>query len=394
MLAIGLAIIGSIFVFLILDGENWDIVSVLEILLLGLYFVPNLISSINHYDEAQTKFAKNFAKYVLGTLLILAFAIIYLYILKIFIYRIIPNNQIFRILASLFIVGCPIWSMINSFGEDNIIDKISKILPLLFIPFIFLQIYSIGLRIANNGLTEARYLGVVLILCEIIYTIMYIVAKKHIGKILLVLSAFATISIIVPYINMFTMSEFSQINNLKIFTQKAEYTEEEKDKILGAYNYLSYRKHGQTYVIDEILNKEQKEKIDELEYDKNDNTYENNADEYISLDDDITSLNIEGYNKLYKISAVKYRQSDNESLENIFSNFELTLDQNDSKITINILPEITKFINMKAQKQFEENNEIIIDENRKIIFTQIYINYNKETNEVFNYNISGYLLEK
>ena len=49
---------------------------------------------------------------------------------------------------------------------------------------------------------------------------------------------------------------------------------------------------------------------------------------------------------------------------------------------------------MKAQKQFEENNEIIIDENRKIIFTQIHINYNKETNEVFNYNISGYLLEK
>ena len=39
-------------------------------------------------------------------------------------------------------------------------------------------------------------------------------------------------------------------------------------------------------------------------------------------------------------------------------------------------------------------NEIIVDENRKIILESIYISYNEITKEVSNYNFIGYLLEK
>ena len=39
-------------------------------------------------------------------------------------------------------------------------------------------------------------------------------------------------------------------------------------------------------------------------------------------------------------------------------------------------------------------NEIIVDENRKIILESIYINYNEITKEVSSYNFIGYLLEK
>ena len=81
-----------------------------------------------------------------------------MYIIKIIVFKDMPSNQIFRILAALFILGCPIWTMVCNFKEDTIIDKINKLLPKLFIPFIILQIYSIGVRILENGITENRYL--------------------------------------------------------------------------------------------------------------------------------------------------------------------------------------------------------------------------------------------
>ena len=91
--------------------------------------------------------------------------------IKIIVLRKIPANQIFRILAALFACGLPIWTM-NSLWEkeENTWQKIINKLPLAFIPFILLQIYSIWSRISANGLTEARYLCVMLVIFEIIYS--------------------------------------------------------------------------------------------------------------------------------------------------------------------------------------------------------------------------------
>ena len=67
-----------------------------------------------------------------------------------------------------------------------------------------------------------------LILFEIIYIGIYIKNKEKIANSLIVFIALAIISGIVPYINMFNISNISQYNNLKIYNQKSTYSEEEK----------------------------------------------------------------------------------------------------------------------------------------------------------------------
>ena len=70
-----------------------------------------------------------------------------------------------------------------------------------------------------------------LLVFEIIYTIIYLIKKEKVSKILLVFVLFTVVSTIIPYINMFTISNLSQYNNLKIYKQKNEYSQEEKSKI-------------------------------------------------------------------------------------------------------------------------------------------------------------------
>ena len=107
VLAIGAIIIYEIFNMLILDYKGdfgWRI----EILILGLYYVPKMIYSLIDMEEEVIPIYKSLVKYVLMTLVSIAFLIIYMYIIKILILRDMPKNQIFRILTALFVIGAPI----------------------------------------------------------------------------------------------------------------------------------------------------------------------------------------------------------------------------------------------------------------------------------------------
>ncbi len=389
ILAIGIAIVASIFIYLILNGHHYTLIARMEILLLGIYYVPTCIYAFYNQEEEIGKFAKIVIRYVLGTLVITAFAIIYMYIIKILILRNMPSNQIFRILSALFIIGLPIWTMASNWSEDGLFDKINSKLPLLFIPFIFLQMYSIGIRIYDNGITEARYLCLMLILFEIIYIGIYIKNKEKIANSLIVFIALAIISGIVPYINMFNISNISQYNNLKIYNQKSTYSEEEKSKIYGAYVYLKNSYEGEKYI--KNLKEEDIEKIQDFSSGNKD-IYDNEENIYVVSD--IEYVNIEGYKKLYNITTYNY-YTDNKTIDETFSNTEFTFQTTKKTLNVNILPIIHEYIN--ESNKYEANQspkEIIVDDNNKIIFKVVSIDYDKVTQKVSYYHIDGYLLEK
>ena len=393
ILAIGVAIITAIFVYLILSGGSYVLVARLEILLLGFYYIPTVIYGFYNQEEDVGKFAKIVIKYVLGTLVISAFVIIYLYILKILILRSMPSNQIFRILSALFICSLPIWTMIIGFKENETYYKINSKLPFLFIPFIFLQIYSILVRINANGFTEARYLCLMHIVFEIIYIIMYWKNKGKIGNILIVFVAFTIISTIVPYVNMFKISITSQVNNLKIYTQKTNYTEEEENKISGAYYYLKNSIEGKKY-IEKYLNKED---IEEIKNSMN-NTYSDNKFESIYANKESKYIEIKGYSRLYKIYSDDSDKFSSEGEKiNKFKNikFDIQGEENDT-IKIDMENIINRWIEEgeDLEENFSELNELEIDRNRKIIFDFVSIEINKDTQNILYYNFSGYLLEK
>lgn len=394
ILAIGIAMITAVFVYLILDGESYILVARMEILLFGVYYIPTVLYSFYDQEEEIGKFAKIVIKYVLGTLVIVAFAIIYMYIIKIIFLRDIPSNLIFRILSALFIIGLPVWTMILSFKENTTLDKINRKLPLLFIPFIILQTYSIGTRILSNGITELRYLCLMLIIFEIVYIIIYLTKKEKVSRILLVFLALTVISTIAPYINMFTISNLSQYNNLKIYKQKTEYSEEEKTKIYGAYNYLRHSSiEGKKY-IENYLTKDDEELIKKL---KNSGTKKSDNGKNIYVDKDINYIEVEGYKKVYKIDSYSYNSSkENRTIDETFSNIEINTQESNYSIEANILPLINEYVNHENEMNnySEENNELKLDENKKIILERLILEYDDTTKNVSYYNMSGYLLEK
>jgi len=86
-----------------------------------------------------------------------------------------------------------------------------KFLPIAFIPALILQIISIALRIAQHGLTSARYIGVMVIIFEIVYLVFYILdeilhnKKVKLEKVLLIASLLIFIACFVPKINMYEL---------------------------------------------------------------------------------------------------------------------------------------------------------------------------------------------
>ena len=122
--------------------------------------------------------------------------------------------------------------------------------------FILLQIYTMGIRIVKNGVTPLRYDGMVFVLFEICYILCYILKKEKIKNLILVADVLLIITILVPGINAFDVSDFSQISNLKILNQKTDLNDQDKAKINGAYYYLKDTKKGKNYIKDN-LSKEQ-----------------------------------------------------------------------------------------------------------------------------------------
>lgn len=393
ILAIGSAIISSIFIYLILDGDDYSLILRLELILVGVYYFPKMLYSFVDMENEVNNFFKGLIKYVLNILVIIAFTIIYMYIVKILILRDMPKNQIFRILSALFVIGMPIWTMVSYFKDDSFLYKIGIKLPLAFIPFIFLQIYTIGLRISANGLTPSRYMCVALIVFEIIYTLVYIFKKQKINQLLIIFNGIIIISLLVPGINMFKMSDLSQSKILQMYNEKKEFTDQEKEKIYGAYEYLNDSESGKEY-IKEIVSEDEIKEIKKFHIiEKNNNSDWINITYYGNLND----IDIKGYSDLYFVNAYDYNV--NKSVENCFSDFNIGNTQSNYFITIDLEEKILDYIEQyiedsdEFRENFELNNELKF-KGTKLIIEDFNLEYNIKTKKVKYYSIRGCVLEK
>lgn len=395
ILAIGITIVSSIFVYLIWESMGYTLTLRLQIILLGFYYIPRLIYDLTDVQKEVNAFFKGLIKYVLTGLVMISFIIIYLYMIKILILRDMPKNQVFRILSVLFIVGMPIWTMTQYFKDESLWYKISLKLPVAFIPFILLQIYTIGIRIANNGFTPFRYVCVAFVVFEIIYSLIYIWRKEKIEILLLLLNAIVIVSFIIPGINMFKVSDVSQAQNLKIFKNKSDYTDEEKEKIYGAYRYLKYSPDGEKY-INEILDKEDIEEIKSFHPSKMIN---NSEFKYINASTDQEKIEVKEYSNLYFIDASN--RSNDKSLEETFKKMKLEYQGSTKTIEINALEDFKEYVNTymdlgkeELKEYFKQNHEIEIDSDKKLIIKSLNLHYNPNSKIVRDYSVKGYLLEK
>lgn len=399
ILNIGLTLILLIFMILILNNENnWDLMARLQIALLGFLVLPASLVAITEINNDISKFIKTIILYIMLPLTIIATAIIYIYMAKIFIIREIPSNAIYRILAGLFTVAFPIWVSIYTFKEQSkSIEKMCKILPIAFAPFILLQIYSIYTRIAENGLTPSRYIGVVFIIFEIIAIFLSLYKeRKYLIHTITTAVILIVISTILPVVNMQSASYISQSNRLKK-AWKANQTfnqlsDENKNISKSAYKYLIREnnsiKYIPSYIDDEAIKN----------YNKSDNySYTNYLHyEYIAYPktygySENEIIPIEEYKK---IQPVRVTEADKQL--NTITNISLT-----NSITVDLREYISKIVeedkisDKNVQEYIELNHKIKVDENTDFYITKFNLNYaNPRAVYVSYLVIEGYILYK
>ncbi len=387
ILNIGFVLIVEIFNLLILDGRaNMGIIRTLT-LLYGLFYVPSILYSVSSINKKEMNaFIKGLVNYVLLPLVIIAMAIIYLYIAKILILRDMPKNVIFRILAGIFVIGFPVWNMASCYGEEKRwIGKITKILPVLYVPFIFLEMYAIGIRIQEFGVTPLRYVSCIFIVFQMICLgLTFYKNKEKLSFVLVSMAVLVFVAILTPfgYENISNLSQKKIIEKwLPENTEFAVLNETEKAKVKSAYRYLEQEVNGDKY-IPEYLSEELIKEINSF-YKEGKNDYVRYR--YFSRRKDL-NLDISDYRKISKMET-------NKTLYGKTTVLEINEKNLDFSDFLNQVIQKHKESKLEAENYFDENNLINLNETEDFYMEYISLRYEDE-GEIETFSIEGYLLEK
>lgn len=384
ILNIGFVLIFEIFNVLLLNGRgNIGLLRIL-ILLYGLFYVPSILYTVSAINQKEINaFIKGLVNYVLLLLVGIAMAIVYLYIAKILVLRDVPKNVIFRILAGIFVVAFPVWNMASCYGEEKKwIGKIAKLLPVLYVPFIFLEMYAILVRIGEFGVTPMRYISCAFIVFQVICLgFTFYKNKEKLSFTLIGAAILVFIVVLTPvgYENVSNLSQKKMIEKLlPESTDFAHLNDSEKAKVKSAYHYLEQETNGYQY----IPNYLSEEVIAEIRsYRKNEqNDY--NITHYFSNSKEL-DLDISNYRKIQKIeeynrNAASVKQEEGE-LD--FSNF------------VKEVMKKNEVNQEEARKYFDENNLVNFSETIDVYIEDIRFEY-LEDGEIEYFRIQGYLLEK
>lgn len=388
ILNIGIVIITSIFVQLILDGQYGSVLERLLILLFGLFYVPSMVYTLSGISSKEVNsFIKGLVLYVLLPLTTIAIGIIYLYIAKILILRDMPQNMIYRILAGIFVVAFPVWNMASHYAQEKkLIGKVVKILPYLYAPFILLEIYSIGTRIGEFGVTPMRYVSCMLIVFQVICLVFTFYKKKEkICNLFLATSVLVLFVLLSPW-NYENVSNWSQKGIIeKIMPENVKFeqlSEEDKMRVKSAYRYLKSEVNGEKF-IPNYLTEEDKRKIDEY-YNQNREKYE--YPEYVSVECEL-DWNIEAYRKI-------------RSIEGRSTNTNEAAVKLEAEKTIDLSKQVEELLQKKQEdkidleEEFKGKNIVKISDWEDFYISRISFSY-YEASKKFNYlNVEGYVLER
>lgn len=404
IVSIGFLILYAIFTVLILDSLKFNIVLKIICLFTGFYYVPVVMSAFTNKEAEDTKFNKAVFSKVLLPLIVLAMIIVYMYIVKIFLITEVPKNELFSILSMIFVCAFPVYVVNKNYAEkDTIIYKINKAIPYLYIPFIFLQMYSMGIRINEYGLTTSRYMAIVLIIYEIGAILLAIINNSEkLREVILFTLVLSAVIFITP-INYETLPKLSQKSIVDKYVangvQFDNLDEENKKKFAGAYKYIKYDEEYVNPALSQI-EKEKLSSYNTYRYSYNDTSKEEN-NVYVSLNKSVDALNIANYNKIYEIP---YSYSDDGTLikYNRATNTYSYGKEYDTEIefSVDLLEYVNKLIEAyeiseeTANRVFKELSVVVIDGSRDLYLTQLSFHYYKNDEKIENIRIEGFLLEK
>lgn len=392
IISIGFLILYGIFTVLILDSLSFSIVTKILCLFAGFYYIPVVINSFTDKEAEDTKFNKAVFSKVLLPLIGLAMAIVYIYIIKILFITEVPKNELFSILSMIFVCAFPVYVINKNYGEkDTFLYKVNKLIPYLYIPFIFLQIYAMGIRINSYGLTDSRYMGVVLIIYEIIAIALAVTKNSaHLREIIPATIVISVIVTITPF-NFDTLPKLSQKSIVdKYVANGVEFdnlSETDKKKFAGAYQYIE---NDEKY-INSSLTQIEKEKLSSYRtYRYSYNTTEDDEEQkeiYVNASRKLDNVDISKY---IRISELDYNYNKGTVVE-VNEEDEFRVDLKDFAMQ---MVEAKKTSDATLDRVFEESPVIEINDEVDLFLTEFSTRYEVSTDSIEYVRIEGYLLQK
>lgn len=448
VLIVGTMTLTGIFTAL-LWGDFFEIYGAIFALLTGGYLIMRSIACFVEKTEEPNVFISVLIRYALLIMSLAAFVIIYIYMIKIVVLREFPSNSVFEILTSLFVTSMPVAYMAAGLLDGNdgeeagsttagagessasrTLYNLAAHLPFIFIPFIFLQIYTAGARINQYGLTPKRYMGIAMIVFEIVYIVMYLLfykkKERRISCILPVIAIFALLCAWMPGINALDLSKSVQISIVRSYLRRAANTVEEPTKkdtrrAQAAYRYVHMVDSGLTKVLfteDDVKKLEifeNNETVDDgYEYEDSNEAVLTWSSEYVDVDIDTT-----GYDRIrYACLAVTgdedgTGEADLTDTGLYFNNGDMT----DGWISAETLEEeyaasrgvdLTEFKKdwilggakspdavpdeILFENKMDENNLIKLDDNSEFYITYADIDYDRVNGTVYGLLLKGYYI--
>lgn len=400
----------------LLFGDNIELIPLWMYFLTGCYLFPSIIFGITDVEKELGKFTRGVIHYIYPILTLCAVLFVYLYTLKILISWEVPSNEVYSILSVLFCFCMPVWLMAGAIKQKNFYSKILAGLIYFFAPLMLLQIYCIGVRIYEYGMTSERYLGVALIIFEIITIIVAVIWKNKREIYLLIFGGIVLIAVFAPNYNMNSFSNMWQYSILKSTYEKVEagyaITEEEYERLDGAYNYLvhkeetrplanKYNIYDEDFVVKLVKNDEVAEEITQVE------RY------YLSYENLISELDISKYDEisLCTESRVYYNEAENFETDVSLEDFQFVTVDGGEVFYADVRDFVEKCIcidkeyptlynSSEIRKKIGDLNIIAIDKNKILCIQAVCLEYEEGVNQGEAYfewsdiRFTGYLVEK
>ncbi len=398
---LGILVVIAVFIELILDGNDYDILPRTLILLLGGFYVPAMINAITDIKQETGKFMKVLLTGILMPVALFLIGTLYLYVIKIMISGELLNKSLFFILSLTFTLSIPGVILLKNYEENKAVSVILNILFYSFIPLLILQIIAMNVRVGDYGLTESRYMGYLLIAFEIIFIALMIIKKaKYLDKIILVFAGFIIFGLLTPF-NVFDVPVYSQTaritNMLKTVESFDKLSTEQKNECKKAFRYVEnsenpeylYKKmtlENINAIKDYAIVYTEK---DEYGYEIRDYDYE-----YLSMYNTYTAIDVDGYKKLYRATD-EYRYDE----EIDVNNYEIKDRENNIKVTVDVEEFIRQMYEAEKtntkESKFEEIRYLKTSSEDVVFYvTNFSVSYESYANKLEHVSFDGYLLVK
>lgn len=434
------AIIGTVDVLLVnLSHTLYIHAFVFSSAVFGVIF---FVSRLKEKDEslenyALPKIVEILICYILIPLILIYTAILYLYFAKIIFTLKMPKGVVSHLVLwytafSLFII-----IMVTPITFKNKFAKFyKKFFPMISVPLILLALFSINERIFQYGITENRYLVVILVIWLLFNMILYIV--KNDVKWVLISYIFAILIAVFSPFNLVTVSINSQnkrlerllikngiIQNGKITNKNDKISIKSKNEIMSVIDYFYNNTSELKWKKIKILGKTYEKPEDFMKvigandfwrsYESIDNQEKGVISEIsLKMNDGIKMTEAKGYDYLiydfsvsYLLDANETKEFDNNNYKVVLKNKNLMIKNIQKNIEVlnidlnKIATEVYLKIKEKAKKQNQsyvelpENDLTYLSETKnskyKIVFSDIHFS---EEDKIDGLNINIYFSEK